>query len=185
MPISRANHISPIIEELLWLNPHSILDVGCGFGLFGVLFRAFTDIRRSERHSELYNNWTTKIDGIEMFEPYRSKAWEFYTNIYVSNALTEIDKLEKYDFVYCGDVIEHLTKEDGHKLIKKLLEHTNKWVHIATPSPAPKQDPFLGNPNEEHISSWTEEDFKIYKYEMVGMFGWGQDYMMVIRLKNA
>lgn len=119
-----------------------------------------------------------------MFEPYRSKAWGFYTNVYVGNALTEIDKLDKYDFIYCGDLIEHLTKKDGHILIKKMLEHTNKWVHIATPSPAPKQDPFLGNPNEEHISSWTEEDFKEYHYELVGNFGWGQDYMLVVRLKN-
>jgi len=179
--LNRGSHLSAIIDEVLWLKPHSILDVGIGWGLFGVIFRAFTDVRKSKLFPE---NWSTKIDGIEIFEPYKNKAWEFYNNVYIGNALEVIEPLEKYDFVYCGDMIEHLTKEDGYKLIDKMLQHTNKWVHIATPMPAREQGEILGNLSETHLSSWTEEGFNRYKYEKVGIFGWGQDYMLCVRLQS-
>jgi len=110
-------------------------------------------------------------------------AWDFYNNVFIGNALEELDKLEKYDIVYCGDMIEHLTKEDGHKLVEKMLEHANAWVYVATPMPARPQEGILGNPAEAHLSSWEEEDFKKYNYEMVGTIGWGQDYMLVVRIK--
>lgn len=184
MPTSRPIHISPILEEIFWSKPGSILDVGCGFGTMGVMFRAATDIRKSEINHEIYHSWPTRIDAIEVFEWYRTPVWQVYSNVYIGNALEKIDELEKYDTIYCGDMIEHLSKEDGFKLIDKMLEHTNQWVIIATPSPAPAQPSILGNSHEEHLSDWTEEDFKKYNYELIGNFYSGRDNMLCVRLKN-
>jgi hypothetical protein len=180
MPINRGAHLSAIIEEILCIKPQSILDVGMGWGMMGSIFQVFTDVRCGRLQKE---DWGLKLDGIEIFEPYRNLAWDFYDTIYVGDALTEIAGLDKYDVVYCGDMIEHLTKEDGHKLIEKMLSHCNAWVIIATPSPARPQEGVYGNKSETHLSDWTEEDFKKYNYEMISTIGWGTDYMLCIRLK--
>lgn len=182
MPINRAIHISALAEEIKFYNPGTILDVGMGFGMMGTIFRAFTDVRKSERNPDSYHSWPTRIDGIEIFEWYRNKAWDMYTNVYVGNALEVMDTLDMYDVIYCGDMIEHLSKEAGYELIDKMLAHTNRVVMIATPSPAPKQDPILGNPNEEHVSEWVFEDFAKYNCELIGNFYSGQDNMLVVRL---
>lgn len=185
MPTNRGIHIGPIMEEVKYNKPGSILDIGVGFGIMGVMFRAYTDIRKSELNPEIYHLWPTKIDGIEIFEWYRNPVWQVYSNVYIGDALTEIDKLEKYDIIYCGDVIEHLTKEAGHKLIEKMLEHCNQWVIIATPSPAPYQKPIFGNPNEEHVSEWKLEDFeKLYTCELIGNFYSERDNMLCVRIKK-
>ncbi len=190
MPANRVVHVSAIIEEVKWVNPGSMLDVGIGFGVMGPFFRMVTDVRKSERNPESYHDWPTRIDGIEIFEWYRNPVWQAYTNVYIGNALEVLDTLPKYDFIYCGDMIEHLTKEDGFKLIDKLLEHANKWIHIATPSPTPVQNEILGNIHETHLSEWTEKDFedyakeKGYVYELVGNIYSGQDNILCVRIKK-
>lgn len=183
MPLNRAIHISPIVEEIKWCKPNSILDVGIGFGMMGVIFRAYTDIRKSELNPDSYHSWPTQIDGIEIFDWYKNPVWDVYTNVYRGDALEWLDKLGKYDVVYCGDMIEHLTKEDGFKLIDKMLAHCNSWVIIATPSPAPVQKAILGNPNEEHLSEWKMEDFQKYNCELIGNFFSERDNMLCVRLK--
>ncbi len=184
-------HLSAEIEEIKWLKPHSILDVGIGFGIMGTVFRAVTDVRMSERNPESYHDWPTRIDGIEIFEWYRNPAWAMYTNVYVGDALQVLDELEiKYDVIYCGDMIEHLSKEDGYKLIEKMLDRSNQWVEIATPSPAPKQDPILGNAHEEHLSEWLQTEFedyakeKGYTCEIVGNFPEAAGNMLCVRIKR-
>lgn len=191
MPTNRAVHISAEIEEVKWLNPGSILDVGIGYGVMGPVFRMATDVRKSERDPSSFHDWPTRIDGIEIYEWYRNPVWQSYTNVYIGNALDVIDDLPKYDFVYCGDMIEHLSKEDGWKLIEKMLDHSNNWVHIATPSPAPAQEPILGNENERHVSEWTQKEFedycteKGYTFELVGNFYDFSGNMLCVRIKRG
>lgn len=177
MPISRGSHISAVIEEVKHLNPQSILDVGCGFGLMGAIFRAYTDIRLSELNPERYSKWQTRIDGIEVFVGYRNPLWTAYTGIILNDARIALDECAEYDLIYAGDIIEHFTKENGHELIRKMLKKGKKVI-IATPSPAPKQDPLLGNAHEEHLSSWDETDFVNYQHEIIGSFGG----ILVVRL---
>ncbi len=190
MPANRGVHISAEIEEIKWLKPNSILDVGIGFGSMGVLFRQATDVRKSERSHESYHDWPTRIDGIEVFEWYRNPVWQVYTNVYIGNALEVIDTLEKYDVVYCGDMIEHLSKSDGFLLMEKMLDHSNQWIEIATPSPAPTQGEILGNIHETHLSEWTQKDFeeyctlKGYTCELVGNFYDFSGNMLCVRIKR-
>lgn len=170
MPIDRGSHISALIEEVKFLKPESILDVGCGFGHMGSIFRAYTDIRLSEIYPERYHNWKANIEGIEIFEAYRNPQWLVYNMVHVDDAMVVLDELEQYDLVYCGDMIEHITKEEGHTMIKKMMDH-GRHVMIATPSPAPAQDEILGNTHEKHLSSWDESDFQSYPHRVVGNFG--------------
>lgn len=190
MPTNRAIHISPMIEEIKWVNPGSVLDIGIGYGVMGPIFRMATDIRKSERNPESYHDWPTRIDGIEIFEWYRNPVWQAYTNVYIGDALSIIDTLPKYDFIYCGDMIEHIPKEDGKLLLDKMLDHANQWVHIATPSPCPPQESILGNDHEKHLSEWTQQQFenyaqeKGYTCELVGNFYDFSGNILCVRIKK-
>lgn len=185
MPIDRGSHISAIVEEIKHINPNSILDVGIGFGLFGAIFRAYTDIRWSEVYPERYGNWQTRIDGIEIFPEYRNPLWKVYNYVSIGDALEKLNDVnetlaEKYDLVYSGDMIEHFTKENGHILIGKMLKK-GRNVIIATPYPTPPQDPVLGNEHERHLSEWTLDDFLPYTHEIVGCF----NGILVVKLKGT
>lgn len=161
MPIDRGSHISALIEEIKHHNPGSILDIGCGFGLMGTVFRAYTDIRLSELDPKRYHpvGWRTKIHGVEIYEKYRNPAWLVYDAVYTQDAIQFLAETPvTYDLIYCGDVIEHFPKDKGEILIKRML-HKGKTVILATPSPAPAQDEILGNIHEKHLSSWDEKDF--------------------------
>lgn len=171
MPIDRGSHISAIIEEVKHFKPNSILDVGIGFGMMGAIFRAYTDIRMAEIDSSRYHVWKTIIEGIEVWEGYRNPLWDVYSHVFIGTAQELLPKFSSsYDLIYCGDMIEHLTKEEGHDLIKLMLAHA-KTLIIATPSPAPAQGELMGNHYEEHKSSWDESDFSGYKHEVIGNFG--------------
>lgn len=179
MPINRGSHISAIVDEVKHLNPQSILDVGCGAGMMGAIFRGYTDIRLSELRPERYHAWETKIDGIEIFESYRNPLWEAYSAVHIGEAIDTISTLGQYDLIYCGDIIEHFPKDAGHTLVQKMVDH-GKTVLIATPSPAPSQPPLLGNAYEEHLSTWDEFDFVEYNFQVVGTFSG----ILVIRING-
>jgi len=154
MPTSRPNSLSHLCQRVLDIQPKSILDVGCGFGSKGVLFREYTDIWNLRYDKE---KWETRIDGVEIFEKYIcSLQKEIYDKIYIGDILT-ID-IKSYDLIYLGDVLEHFTTEDGKKLLEKLILKS-KHLIIATPLKVFEQSEILGNIYETHKSQWTPEDF--------------------------
>ena len=65
MPTSNWQNISFNIELIRKLEPHSILDVGVGFGRWGILFREFLELWN-------YGNYDgkgkRKIEGVEIFK---------------------------------------------------------------------------------------------------------------------
>ena len=44
MPVSTPVHISHCLGRIIGLNPEPVLDVGCGFGLWGFLCREYLDV---------------------------------------------------------------------------------------------------------------------------------------------
>lgn len=162
MPTSWYQAIPNILSTVKKLNPKSILDIGVGFGKYGLLFRDLLEIP-FERYSK--DSWQVKIDGVEAFETYRNPIYDFaYDSIYFGNILTLIDTLPCYDCITLIDVIEHFTKEDGLRLIEKLIAHCNKGVIISTPFYPDKQDEYLGNKFEQHQSVWSIVDFEHFNF---------------------
>lgn len=154
MPTSRPNHLAWLCEQVLKNQPKSILDIGIGFGSKGMLFREYTDIWTGKLKEK-----KTRIDGIEIFGDYVTPLQRaIYNNIYIGNVLDIIDTLGFYDLIYCGDMIEHLSKEDGVKLIFKIMQHSKQSI-IVTPVVVSEQGELYGNPNEKHLSQWTADDF--------------------------
>lgn len=159
MPVSRSLAIPAVCETVLELNPESILDVGVGWGRWGVLFREYTDLWRSRFNKE---EWETVIEGIEIWRPYDNPVLGYvYNRIFWGPAQDILPKIErKYDLVFLGDVIEHFAKEEGFEVLQMCVERAEKLVLVTTPLEFKPQKPKAGNPYERHLSFWSIEDFK-------------------------
>jgi hypothetical protein len=185
MGTSNWQNISYNIELVRKLNPKSILDVGVGFGRWGILFREFLEIWENSKYD---GNWDRIIDGVEIFPGYIKDYHKyFYCNIFMENALDFLSNTaNKYDLINFGDVIEHFTKEQGEKLIEIALEK-GKWVLINVPIGRHwHQEGTRENPHEEHKSVWYNNDFTKYKHSIIKSFSdlTLRDFSVVLVSKN-
>ena len=65
----------------------------------------------------------------------------------------------QFDVVLCIDVIEHLRKEDGIKLLENAKSWAAKGLYVSTPNGYLRQDPYDSNHYQEHLSGWSVTDF--------------------------
>lgn len=169
MGTSNWQNISYNIELIRRLDPQSILDVGVGFGRWGILFREFLEIWDNGRYN---GKWQRVIDGIEIFPGYiKDYHRYFYNEIHLTNALEYLENSHKvYDLINFGDVIEHFIKSDGEKLIELALRK-GKCVLINIPiGKYWQQEGTPDNPYEEHKSLWYNNDFTKYKHHIIKTF---------------
>jgi hypothetical protein len=162
MPSSRPNAIPTVIHLIRQLKPKSILDVGIGFGKWGHLFREYTDINQAEREPRRYHreHWHVRIDGIEGNEAYLTDMHRYlYNQIHLGDACQLLDRLNSYDLIFMGDLIEHLEKQRGMKLLQRALDKARKAVIVSTPKYETGQSDLCDNELERHRSLWTAEDF--------------------------
>lgn len=173
MPTSWIQSIPEILSEVQKYKPKSILDIGIGFGKYGVLLRETMELAE-ERYEK--KDWSIKIDGIEAFKDYHNPLHDYvYDKVYYDTVSNCIEKLPDYDVVLLIDVLEHFEKEEGKDVIRKILKHTNKALIISTPLyPAP-QGEYLSNKYEEHKSRWTQLDFADFNFH----------YKLIRILKNG
>jgi 2-polyprenyl-3-methyl-5-hydroxy-6-metoxy-1,4-benzoquinol methylase len=155
LPSSQFGQISPLAWLIREVNPQSVLDIGAGFGKYGFLAREYLELwfRTTD-----YSKRTRRIDAIEVFGPYVTPLQRLiYDEIHVADAVEILPQLATYDLVLLIDVLEHLGKPDGIRLIKAaLLKGT--FVIVSTPkNPAP-QGAHFGNVHEKHTSAWTKRE---------------------------
>ena len=157
MPTSHWRQLNEIVDVIVTTNPHLLLDIGVGFGKYGVLAREYLELWDGRNK---YNDWQRQIDGIEIFNSYKNPLYSYvYNTIYYGNAIDVLPNISiKYDLILAIDVLEHFNKNDGLKFIDLCLEHGHN-VLISTPSHVSKQGTAFNNPHEEHKSSWTVDDF--------------------------
>lgn len=138
------------------LKPMKVLDIGTGFGKYGVLCREYLDLWDGRQKYE----FTRRIDGVEAFRGYITPLHQYvYDNIYNDNIMKLIEKLEMgYDLVLLLDVLEHFEKVQGRSLLNILLAK-NTGVLICTPKHPSAQKNAFGNTYETHRSTWTRKEF--------------------------
>lgn len=159
MPTSDYNQISEVMHAVDFVSPNSILEIGVGFGKFGVLFRELLEVGKRQNLDP--KKWEVRIEGIEIFADYRNQVWDYaYNKVHIGDALPFLrNSKDKFDLIICCDVIEHFEKEEGQLLLSEMLKH-GKVVLLTSPLGFMKQDPIFGNPHEEHKSEWGLSDFK-------------------------
>lgn len=137
----------------------SLLDVGCGKdspiqffseGIHCVGIDAYKpSIQKSKErniHSEYHN-----IDVLEIGKEFKPKS---------------------YDCVVALDLIEHLEKKDGLKLIEMMEKIAREKVIIFTPKGFLAQKEHDNNPWQVHKSGWEVEEMRSKGYEVIGINGW-------------
>jgi hypothetical protein len=160
LPSSSHKHVSKIMDLVLKLDPYSILDVGTGFGKYGVLCREYLELWDGRQN---YNEFLRKIDGVEAFGAYITPLHRFvYNNIYSEDILTLIDGVDyNYDLFLLIDVLEHFDKPAGRLLLEKLLSKS-KGVLISTPKNPSAQKNAFNNDYETHRAKWTRKEMSSF-----------------------
>jgi 2-polyprenyl-3-methyl-5-hydroxy-6-metoxy-1,4-benzoquinol methylase len=144
------------MDLLVNLNPSSLLDVGTGFGKYGLLCREYLELWDGR---ENYSQFLRRIDGVEVFENYITPVHEFvYNRVYIRNILELMNELDfSYDLILLVDVLEHFNKSEGKMLLTKILAN-NKGALISTPKHPSNQKDAFKNVYEAHRARWTKQE---------------------------
>ena len=164
MPVSIQVQITHCLNKIIQLQPKSVLDVGCGFGKWGYLCREYLDVCPGRPYKE---QWTTRIDAIEFFEPYIMEHQRFlYSNIMIGDVRDLCKTIDNYDLIIAGDVIEHMFKDEAEAVVETLYAKSNQLLMVNIPIGENWIHPEeYGNPAELHRSEWYLEDFHPFNPE--------------------
>jgi ubiquinone/menaquinone biosynthesis C-methylase UbiE len=77
-------------------------------------------------------------------------------------------KDKQFDLTLCIDVLEHLPKYTGIKLIKE-MQRISKMIIIITPNWKCPQGEINGNPFQRHISKWSPNELKKLGFKVRGV----------------
>lgn len=162
MPVSFYQVIPRILDLVIEENPISILDVGIGFGKYGMLLREVLDLPYERYEKE---HWQIEIDGIEIYEGFKNPIFDYvYNRIYYNDIRKILPEIKDYDVILLIDVLQNFSKEEGLQLLQILLQSTNKALIISTPLYPASQPFYLDNPYEEHKSRWSIIDFTDFDF---------------------
>lgn len=157
MPSSRYDAISFVLDLVTKWQPRSILDIGVGYGKYGVLFREYLDIWKVDKP---YSKKVLRLIGVEAFEEYRNPIWDIYDKVLIGDVSEEKIRAElaeeKFGLLFLGDVIEHFEKEKAKDLLSKLKYDK---IIIITPHQVFQQEAVYNNSYEIHKSEWKHQDF--------------------------
>jgi SAM-dependent methyltransferase len=142
-------------------NPRTVLDIGCGNG---EIMRIIGD-----------KKW--KITGLDIYPDSlkQAKATGMYTELIKGDLIKVCNQLvkknKKYDLVFCSQVIEHITKKDGEKLLELADKLAKKRIYFGTPLGFMHQPHvfYKGNPHQHHKSGWELEEFTRRGYSVHGV----------------
>jgi SAM-dependent methyltransferase len=143
MPTSEHWQIPYICEVIAREKPAQVLDVGSGYGKYGVLAREY--------------GGATRVDAVDVNRP----RYPVYDNVYLGD-LMDLERVlppeaTGYDLALFIDVIEHLEKPAAYRVLGQLLGRARK-VLITTPLGFRRQE-IPEMPFETHRSGWYPWDF--------------------------
>ncbi|MFZ4575605.1 MAG: hypothetical protein ACOYN0_14505 [Phycisphaerales bacterium] len=158
MGTSNWQQIPFCIDALMKMAPSRVLDIGVGFGRWGIITREFCDVWYSRVFKE---DWKVHIEGIEGFpKSITDYHASFYNKIHIGDAAELIPTLPgPWSVVIFGDVLEHFTKERANELLNICLDRA-EYVLVNIPIGEDfEQGEAYGNAYERHLSQWWPEDF--------------------------
>jgi SAM-dependent methyltransferase len=142
-------------------DPKTVLDIGCGEGEI----------------MQIISDPSWKVTGIDIYPDSlkAAKKTGVYTELIKGDLIKVCEKLIKekikYDLVFCSQVIEHITKEDGEKLLELADKLAKKRIYFGTPLGFMHQphEFIKGNPHQHHKSGWELEEFTKRGYTVHGV----------------
>ncbi len=161
MPVSDYHGVSDIMGEIQRISPRSVLDLGVGFGKWGVLCREILDARFGRLQPE---EWHAVIVGYEIHKAYANPIWVVYSKIH---QLSMQVCGSGYDLVLMIDSLEHMDPDQGRAFLRQLVAQ-NRHVIVSVPNGPMEQGETFGNPYEAHL--WTfngTEEFEPYNFKLI------------------
>ncbi len=155
--MSHSSYLNKYVLKLVQKNIENqhILDVGCGYGLWGYALRINMD-------------FPPTIIGLDVWKPYLAKTKQ--TRLYDGLIQGYAPKLplpnKLFDLTICIALLPHLKKTEAVQFLGE-LERVGRHVIVSTHFGFSSQDDFDGNPCQEHLSSWYPEDFIDKGYKTV------------------
>lgn len=137
----------------------SILDLGCGTS-------------NSSSASATKKRYSVGVDAYlpSIEESKKNKTHDEYHHMNVLD-IGSVFKEGQFDAVIALDLIEHLEKEDGEKLLEMMEYIAKKKVIIFTPNGYLPQGEYYNNPWQLHRSGWTANEMKKRGYGVTGFGG--------------
>jgi SAM-dependent methyltransferase len=137
-------------------NSKTLLDVGCGKG------GPAKFINRKGRYFTV---------GMDVFEPYLKQCQrDGIHSAYIQGDVRFLPFADKsFDVVICLEVLEHLEKSDGEKLLQEIERVASRQVILSTPVGVYKQDAYDGNLHQEHKYIWNPSEMKQKGYRVKGV----------------
>ena len=166
MPTSDSNQVPAILQLVGEPAPASVLDIGVGWGKYGMLFRTalehgYPDVSNRAR-------WRVRIDGVEPYPPYIGEIQRsVYNEIHLAPIQTLLPQLSTYDVIFMGDVIEHFPQAEGLALLNQLVDKARHRVVLSTPNGHYDQGSMLGNELERHQSAWFPDSFQTFPHHEI------------------
>ena len=137
-----------MLEREILGSCETLLEVGCG---------SRSPIRRFSRNLQY-------SVGIDCYAPViiESRRAAIHNEYKILDALEigEVFAKKSFDCVLASDLIEHLSKEDGLKLIAMMEAIARKKVIIFTPNGFLPQNEYAGNEFQAHLSGWEVDEMK-------------------------
>lgn len=155
MPLGCTSLIPFIAQDLYHRRPGTVLDVGCGNGLYGALVRNYCgDLEPGASRQ-------THVVGVEGFARYCNPLWDLYdrvVNLPIEEFLSRSS--ESWDVIILVDVLEHFEAAAGRAVIKELKSRVNPGgvLWVGTPAIWMPQQAVFGNEFERHRSLWTAQE---------------------------
>jgi hypothetical protein len=151
MPTSIAEGKDWSLERFERHMPNTVTDIGPGEGTYAKLFRPV--------HEGVW--WT----AIEIHKPYiakyklkSTKTRRMYDEIHVEDARRSLGHLFHRDLVICGDVLEHMERDEAVDLLRR-IEAAGAWnILVSVPIVDAPQGEIDGNGHEAHVHHWDAPD---------------------------
>lgn len=138
----------------------SLLDVGCGAQ------SPLQNVARRMTHSVGVDAWQPVLDNSQRL------------GVHDEHVCCDARELRghfaprSFDCVAATDLIEHLERADGLRLLDDMEAIARKRVVIFTPNGFLEQEPYDGNEFQRHLSGWATDEMRARGYEVFGINGW-------------
>jgi len=150
------NKLTNLIDQEL-KDDWTILDVGCG---------KCSPLEKINR--KVYKT------GLDFYKPYieESSKKHIHDNYIIGDVRELPFKDKSFNCAISIEVIEHLKKDDGLKMIKEMERVAKDKIILTTPNGfLPTYAGPNDNPEESHISGWTCEELEKLGFQVYGFNG--------------
>ena len=111
--------------------------------------------------------------GLDTFKPsiLKSKRAKLHDDYVLASVSHLCFKPKSFQTAVLVEVLEHLSKSDGYKIIDQIEDLAKNRVLVSTPNGFLKQQEIEGNVNQKHLSGWTVIELENLGFNVYGMNG--------------